>query len=69
MTAKNIISVKEETKNNLDKIKLCSEKSHDSVISRILPKWAESLLKDIKENEEKQKAASLLGANGEATTS
>jgi len=40
MTKNKLISIKQETKEQLDKLKLCNDESYNSMLERVLPRWA-----------------------------
>jgi len=65
MTKSKLITVKEDIKDKLDEIKLCQDESYNSVLARVLPKWAEAVLGELNKKEEKSGETSQ---NGESKT-
>ena len=49
MNKNKLIAVKEDRKNELDRLKLCSEESYNSLLERILPNWAIMLRNKLEE--------------------
>ncbi len=49
MTNRKLISVNEKTKEKLDSLKLCTDESYNSLLERVLPKWAQILKSKLEE--------------------
>jgi len=47
MDKNKLIAIKEETKDNLDKIKLCPEESYNSLLSRLIQLFKDKSEKDV----------------------
>ena len=43
------ISIQKETKENIDKLKICDDETYNSALKRILPEWAIILKKKLNE--------------------
>ena len=62
MNKNKLIAIKQETKETLDKLKLCNDESYNSLLERILPEWAIILRNKLEE--EKQGASPLTQNEG-----
>jgi len=51
VSEKTTITLKKETKGKLDSIKICKEESYNSLLERVLPKWAQILKTKLEETE------------------
>lgn len=54
MNKNKLIAIKPKTKEELERLKLCPDESYNSLLERILPKWAQVLKSKLNEEASKE---------------